>query len=87
MKRPDALTANDDVSAELIVMDSVRSWLNIQNNDSPVLARKAVDVAIHALMDGASISEACAEARRWVDSWRSHPSHQERADAGPNLAS
>jgi hypothetical protein len=62
------------MSAELILEGTVRSWVDQVLPGEPGAADAAAAVAILAFSGGASVSEACIEARRLVGSWSRHPS-------------
>lgn len=55
--------------------DAVRLWVTEELPDEPTVAERAAFVARSAYERGASISEACEEARSFVSSWVRHPAH------------
>ena len=59
---------------ELVLAGIVRDWAaaTLANEG---LADSAVAVALSAYAAGASVSEACVQARRFVLSWVDHPAH------------
>lgn len=60
----------DDV---LVVAETVRRWAEDAFAEVPFVADAAVAAAVRALAGGASVSEACREGRRRIDSCRRHP--------------
>jgi hypothetical protein len=71
------------VSGEVIIAEAVRQWVGQVLPDEPGVADAAAGVATHAYEGGASVGEACREARRYVGSWCRHPSHRR---PGPGLS-
>ena len=63
------------METELIIADTVRRWAREVLPDQPVAADAAAALAIRCYAGGASVAEACEEARRFVGSWSRHPSH------------
>jgi hypothetical protein len=66
------------MTAELILDNNVRSWVGHVLPGEPGAANAAAAVAVRAFSGGASVSEACIEARRMVGSWSRHPSRPVR---------
>lgn len=62
------------IDEELLVIDTVRWWAADRFPAVPIVADLAVNVALRALAGGASASEACLEARRFLDGCGRHPS-------------
>ena len=62
---------------EVLVAGLVRDWVDgaVPGQDS--LADRAAYLAVQCYAGGASVSEACREARRLVESWLDHPSHKD----------
>lgn len=63
------------MTEELVLADMVRTWAAGVLED-PAMTDRAVRVAESAYAGGASIGEACAQARLFVGSWVAHPSHR-----------
>ena len=61
---------------ELMVADSVHRWVDDVLPGDSAAADAAVGLAVRSYAGGASVREACEEARRFVGSWSRHPSHQ-----------
>lgn len=62
-------------SAEVILANAVKDWVEkIVPGDEPT-AEAAVSTALALFVQGASVSEACQEARRRVLSRLRHPSY------------
>jgi hypothetical protein len=59
---------------EVVLSGMVRAWTRHRINDDQVAAR-AVEIALSSYAGGASIAEACEEARKFVLGWIRHPSH------------
>ncbi len=55
--------------------ESVRDWTEQSFPDEPRLAPMAVSVAVSSYVAGASVAEACEQARALVASWSHHPGH------------
>ena len=64
------------VTPELMVADSVRRWVDHVLPGDSAAADAATGLAVRCYIGGASVSEACSEARRFTGSWTRHPSHQ-----------
>lgn len=62
-----------------ILAEVVRAWVDAELPGEPVAASRAAWVAEAAYHGGATISDACAEARSFVGSWVRHPSHAKAA--------
>jgi len=62
------------MTCEELLMELVRSWVEDALPGDTEAAEDAAAVALRAYAGGASVSEACAEARRLVVSWSRHPS-------------
>ena len=60
---------------ELIIAGMVRDWVARALPNDRAAADVAAAYAVHAYTQGASVSEACEEARRLIGSWIRHPSH------------
>jgi hypothetical protein len=60
--------------AELILTEQVRCWVERVAPGESLLADAAVAKALTSYAAGASVSEACREARRLVESRLRHPS-------------
>jgi hypothetical protein len=58
---------------EVVLSGMVRAWTHRQITDDKV-ANRAVEIALSTYAGGASIAEACEEARRFVLGWIHHPS-------------
>ncbi len=63
------------MDVECALAGSVWEWAKQQCPNEPRVAKKAVGVAMSSYAGGASVPEACEEARAFVSSWNSHPSH------------
>ena len=61
---------------ELLLAGLVREWLEDLLPGEPAAADGAVDVAMRRYAGGASVSDACQDARAFARSWARHPSHQ-----------
>ena len=62
------------MSAELVLAEQVQSWVERVVPGDRWLADAAVARALTSFAGGASVSEACQEARRLVESRLRHPS-------------
>lgn len=60
---------------ELLLAGLVRDWASGAVPGEPAAADAAVVVALRCHAGGASVREACREARRFVECWTRHPSH------------
>jgi len=72
-----------DVTVELALADTVRAWVAQELPDEPTAASRAIDLAVRSYTGGASVSEACAEARAFVHCWARHPSHPRATPHAP----
>lgn len=63
------------MSEELLLASMARQWAARALPAAPWAAEAAERVALRAYANGASVSEACREARRLVAAWARHPSH------------
>ena len=70
------------MDVELALAGSVWEWSRQRCPDDPHVAEKAVAVALSCYVGGASVAEACEQARAFVASWAHHPARMERAHAG-----
>jgi formylglycine-generating enzyme required for sulfatase activity len=61
------------VDVELALAGSVWQWTRQHCPDDPRVAEKAVTVALSSYVGGASVAEACEQARSFVVSWVRHP--------------
>lgn len=61
---------------ELLLAGLVRDWASGVVPGEPAAANAAAAVALRCYAGGASVSEACREARRFVECWARHPAHQ-----------
>ena len=68
-------------SYELIIADTVRKWVGSVAPGVPRLADQAAVVAVRAYEAGASVAEACEEARRYTESRLQHPAGSETASS------
>jgi len=62
-------------SPQILIADMVRRWVMSGPRASKLMSDRAADLAVGAYEDGASVSEACELARRYVQSWRRHPAN------------
>jgi len=67
-----------EVTNELILAEMVRAWVDRQYPGDARAADRAAAIAEGAYAGGASVSEACRDAERFVGSWSCHPSHVRR---------
>lgn len=67
--------AQDEVLGNVI-----REWVQRWLPEEPVAAERAAAVAAEAYRGGASVHEACEEARAFLGSWVRHPSHAGAGD-------
>ena len=63
------------MSNELLLAGAVREWAEKVWPGEPAAAEGAVTVAMRCYAGGASVSEACREARGFLRGWARHPSH------------
>jgi len=61
---------------ELVIAEVVREWALHALPDDTNAADAAAALAVRCYSGGASVGEACQEARRFVGSWSRHPSHR-----------
>jgi hypothetical protein len=64
------------VTDEAVLGRVVREWADHAVPGEQALAEKAAGLAMRCYAGGASMSEACSEARRFVGCWTRHPSHR-----------
>jgi len=62
------------MNPELVMADMVRHWVGHVLPGQPGAADRAVAIALRCYEGGASVAEACEEARRFIGSWMRHPS-------------
>ena len=60
----------EDVLSQVIV-----AWVSENFPEQPGAAERAAAVARASFRDGATVGEACRDARSFVGSWVRHPSH------------
>ena len=65
---------------EGVLAEQVRTWADQVAPGVPGLADAAVARALMCYAGGASVSEACREARRLLGSWLRHPSRGRRCE-------
>lgn len=58
-----------------ILAEVVRAWVGAELPGQPGVAARAAQVAAACYDDGSTVSDACAEAVRFVGSWVRHPSN------------
>lgn len=58
-----------------VLGDAVRAWVAEELPGEPDAAERAAFVAWSAYEHGATVREACHEARSFVGSWVRHPAH------------
>jgi hypothetical protein len=63
------------VTNDRLLGDVVRAWVHMEVPEDPGIAERAAARARAAYRDGASVTEACREAKEFVGSWIRHPSH------------
>lgn len=61
---------------ESVLADAVRVWAQGELPDCEGVAEKAARVALTSYGTGASVSESCRQARRFVASWARHPANR-----------
>lgn len=61
---------------ERLVGELVRAWVHQELPGDLDAANVAAASALAAYEDGASVTEACRQARAFVGSWCRHPAHQ-----------
>ena len=74
-------------SDEHVVERAVRTWAARTLPGEPVVVERATNLALISYAAGASMHEACAEARTFVDCWARHPSLPRTRGLGPSGAS
>lgn len=74
----DPVVGYDKEAVELILANAVRKWAEATAPGEDSIIRAAVGTALYYFASGASVSEACEEARSQVLSRLHHPSHQPR---------
>jgi hypothetical protein len=62
------------MSAEQELIAQVRGWASRRLPGEPKVAGAAVAAAMYAYAGGASVAEACEQARVLIESWSRHPS-------------
>jgi hypothetical protein len=62
---------------EPLMAELVRAWSDQLCRTDRTAADRAVATAMRSYAGGASLSEACREARRFNQSWARHPCHQD----------
>ena len=72
---------------ETFVVGMVRSRAELVAPGDRNAADRAVTVAMRALEEGASASEACRMGRRFVESWARHPANRRQARTQIRIAS
>ena len=75
------------VTAETILVNMVEEWAVREVPRDPDVAAKAAALALQCYVGGASVSEACEEARRFVRCWMRHPSRTRSAKTSLSIAS
>lgn len=63
------------VRDELALEDLVRHWAAEMLPGEVGVAERAANIALVSYASGASVDEACGEARIFVEGWARHPSH------------
>ena len=76
-------SVDDAVMPELLIANLVRDWAGRMLPGEPGVAERAAAQAVRCYAGGASVSEACREARRFVECWSHHPSHQPLRHTNP----
>ena len=71
------------MSNELLLAGVVRGWAEELRPGEPAAAEGTVTVAMRCYAGGASVSEACREARGFLRGWTRHPSHLRSSRAEP----
>ncbi|HEX4819527.1 MAG TPA: hypothetical protein VFV00_04925 [Acidimicrobiales bacterium] len=75
------------METEFIIADTVRRWAHEVLPEEPAAGEAAAALAIRCYMGGASVAEACQEARHFVESWSRHPSHRTSMRTPMSIAS
>lgn len=73
------------MSDELVLEDLVRQWAAEMVPGEAGVAERAANIALISYASGASVDEACGEARIFVESWARHPSCHPAPSARPPL--
>jgi len=71
------------VEIEELLAHIVEAWAAEILPEEPHAAAAATEAAVSAYTEGASVSEACYEARTLLGSWARHPSRQTRSSGRP----
>ena len=72
---------------ETVLVELVRALVDQEFPGEPATSERAVAVAMAAYAQGASVTEACRQARGFLGSWARHPSHWNGDQCGRRLAS
>jgi hypothetical protein len=64
-----------DVEVEVALAEAVRDWTRECCPGEPSVSERAVAVALDSFVGGASVAEACEQARSYVRAWVYHPAH------------
>ncbi len=64
------------MTKQSVLADAVRAWAQGQLPDAEGVAEQAARVALTFYGTGASVSESCREARRFVACWARHPANR-----------
>ncbi len=67
------------MDVEFALAGSVWDWTRQHCPDDPHVAERAVAIAMSSYAGGASVAEACEQARAFVASWVHHPARVEAA--------
>lgn len=67
------------------VEKAVRQWVEREVPGEETLAAHAAWIATEAFLAGATVSEACRAAHRFVHSWRDHPANDHAVGLSPHL--
>ena len=67
------------MDVELALAGSVRDWTREHCPEDPHVVGRAVAMALTSYAGGASVAEACEQARAFVASWVHHPARVEAA--------
>lgn len=60
---------------EVALAEAVRDWTRARCPGEPSVAERATAVALDSYAGGASVAEACQQARSYVRAWVCHPAH------------
>src|SRR5581483_216773 len=66
----------EHMTPELLLASAVRQWVDEVLPGDDAAARAATGLAVGVYEGGASVAEACEQARQFIGSWSRHPSHQ-----------